>query len=80
MGEGELISVGAFSPSSIEQSLIKGKDRGTGRQGDGVTGRKREDIVSLAPCLSLHRPVTPSPRRPVVFRYLGIIGSVIDDG
>jgi hypothetical protein len=42
MGEGELISAGAFSPSSIEQSLIKGKDRekerltdkGTRGQGD----------------------------------------------
>jgi hypothetical protein len=40
MGEGELISAGAFSPSSIEQSLIKGmteersKDKGTRGQGD----------------------------------------------
>jgi len=48
MGEGELISAGAFSPSSIEQSLIKGKDRdkGTRGQGEGETRRNGDKETS----------------------------------
>jgi hypothetical protein len=45
MGEGELISAGAFSPSSIEQSLIKGKDRETeGQRDKGTRGQGDKEI------------------------------------
>src|SRR5688572_26603088 len=63
MGEVELISAGAFSPSSIEQSLIKGKDGGTEGRGDGATGRRRERQGAREKMSSLFRPVAPSPCR-----------------
>jgi hypothetical protein len=42
MGDGELISAGAFSPSSIEQSLIKGKTERKRDRRDGEKERQRE--------------------------------------
>jgi hypothetical protein len=45
MGEGELISAGIFSPSVIEQTLIKGKDGETERRRDkGTRGQGDKEI------------------------------------